>query len=49
MVEAAVLSSTTGSRVTIEQVLADARTAAIEHETRPQLVPLIAGLEIGRR
>lgn len=49
MVEAAVLSATTGSRVTIDEVVARAREAAIERESRAELVPLIAGLELGRR
>jgi predicted dehydrogenase len=48
MVEAAVRSSTTGSRVTIDEVVADARRDALERETRTELRPLIAALELGR-
>lgn len=46
MVEAAVLSARTESRITIDQVLAQARETAIEHETRPELMPLIAAMTI---
>jgi len=49
MVEAAVRSATTGSRVTIDDVVAEARKDALERESRTELVPLIAALEIGRR
>ena len=47
MVEAAVMSARTGTRITIDEVVAGARTAAMENELRPELVPLISELKIG--
>ena len=47
MVEAAVASARTGTRITIDDVIADARAVAMENELRPELVPLISELKIG--